>query len=1341
MHMGSGMSGESYTYYAFVSHSHRDARWATWIQNALERYRLPSAVRRVVNRPLPKSLAPVFRDATDLGVCQLVEGLHRELKASRFLIVVCSPDSAKPNGEGKHYVNDEVDYFVGLGRADRIIPVLVRGTPEESFCPKIRELGLLAVDAAKTTRARILNDIVAKILGLRPDELWRREQRRLRWKRVILMLATALVVGVGWYGWDWTREKTAYFADYIDRFGVYEGLCPLSPEQIVGREQAYRFHYQGYDSLLPGIRRPVLREVFCVNSHDRIRNEANERPLHPQAAGFRFYYDEMMSIAKVEHLEVDGTVKAMFFYSGEKADIVDVVRRGEDGRLGTVARSHPIGGTGIRRAEAVEIGRYRIVRDDHGLVLRMEGFRDARGTPVADRRGVFRTDYRIDGMGRVVAESYYSWDGQKAPCRSGADEMRYAYDEAGNVVESLSVRDGKPILRVRRDYDAYGNCRETKRESHDAACPVQGWTVRRCAYDGQGEVVRCEHFDVDGKAAKCTDSRWDRKVRFEDGRLVRDDVSYFDEKGEAGERDGVARCVTRYDVNMRHVEIVRYGKDGKLLDSPRQAAGIVRKFDKDGRLVEYSATGANNQGWSEPGQQASGYSCQYGLGGDFLIRTMRYFRLCGTCLRAARGSDHGASCEKSIYDKTGRVVSVSLFGADDKAMVGAGGWHVMKFKYDQYGFMSEVAFHDMEGKPVLADGFGEYGAVAAVRFVNDAAGNVLEFSLFGADERPMIGSRGYATVKQTFDSRGRVTGQSSFGVEGNPVESTDGVFRRQYQYDDSGRKCRARVFDLAGTYRELRYDAGGNVIRDAYFSADGLPRADENGVHVTLYRRDSWGREVKRGYLDIRGQPVLNEDRIAGLATTYNGNGAPVEVARFGTQGELVMDKNGVCIIRWEYDASRREIGRIFYDTRTNRVQNTTGGAGVRKSYDERGNLTEEFNVDCEDRPIPDKFGVCIVHADFDDCRRVVRKTFFNGDRQPVLSTEGIGGWTSKYDDCGHETERRFFGLDGKPCKTVAGFAAWVNEYDKCGNVIRHVQVDEAGNLVLGADGTAGWLRKYDAQNRCIEERYVGQDGKPCGSRVACADVLGLGIVEGNRAEASYDAQGRKTETVVLGRSVGGVSRLVFKHDLAGDIAEVRVEDDKGALTGLSNGVARVVSKHNDFRELTERQWFDVDGRPCAQQGVFRLVVRTEHLLSGVRRRISNYDADGFPTDGGDGVALRVEEFDREYRIVRAYALDVNGNPTCLSGTCGYARLEAERNERGLLTKIVLLDAKGEGAVDGIARVEICYSFAEDGSLTAAASKGYDVKGKLLREHTLSRDEALKINQNPLLNLRYTPIK
>ncbi len=114
-----------YTYYAFVSYSHRDAKWAEWIQRAIEHYKLPAVIRKEAQKPLPKRIAPVFRDATDLGVDVLVDGLHAELEGSRYLIVVCSPNAAKPNAEGKSFVDEEVRRFCELGRAKRIIPVIV----------------------------------------------------------------------------------------------------------------------------------------------------------------------------------------------------------------------------------------------------------------------------------------------------------------------------------------------------------------------------------------------------------------------------------------------------------------------------------------------------------------------------------------------------------------------------------------------------------------------------------------------------------------------------------------------------------------------------------------------------------------------------------------------------------------------------------------------------------------------------------------------------------------------------------------------------------------------------------------------------------------------------------------------------------------------------------------------------------------------------------------------------------------------------------------------------------------------------------------------------------------
>ena len=62
-------------YWAFLSYSHADTRWASWLHRALESYRPPKQLIGTATAygPVPKRLAPVFRDreelasATDLG--------------------------------------------------------------------------------------------------------------------------------------------------------------------------------------------------------------------------------------------------------------------------------------------------------------------------------------------------------------------------------------------------------------------------------------------------------------------------------------------------------------------------------------------------------------------------------------------------------------------------------------------------------------------------------------------------------------------------------------------------------------------------------------------------------------------------------------------------------------------------------------------------------------------------------------------------------------------------------------------------------------------------------------------------------------------------------------------------------------------------------------------------------------------------------------------------------------------------------------------------------------------------------------------------------------------------
>jgi tetratricopeptide (TPR) repeat protein len=200
-------------YRAFLSYSHRDTRWATWLHKGLESYRPPKALigTQTARGPVPKRLAPVFRDreelasATDLGTL-LIDALQQ----SACQIVVCSPQAAK-----SRWVNEEILAFKRLGREDRIFCLIVGGEPnatdiagaaeQECFPPALRfRLGAdgqlsdvrtepIAADAraGKDGKQAAKLKLIAGVLGVGYDALRRREQQR-RNRRLFALTCAAL---------------------------------------------------------------------------------------------------------------------------------------------------------------------------------------------------------------------------------------------------------------------------------------------------------------------------------------------------------------------------------------------------------------------------------------------------------------------------------------------------------------------------------------------------------------------------------------------------------------------------------------------------------------------------------------------------------------------------------------------------------------------------------------------------------------------------------------------------------------------------------------------------------------------------------------------------------------------------------------------------------------------------------------------------------------------------------------------------------------------------------------------------------------------------------------------
>jgi len=168
-------------YVAFLSYSHSDEKLAGWLHRRLETYRIPGNVAPEVGVKglFGRRLGKVFRDRAEFAAGgELIEEIRAALHRSEHLIVLCSPKAAAST-----YVNAEIEYFASLGKTGRIIPVIVEGDPPMCFPAALRfgpeRLGAdLRID--KDGRDAGSLKVLAGLLGVGQDDLFRRERRRQR---------------------------------------------------------------------------------------------------------------------------------------------------------------------------------------------------------------------------------------------------------------------------------------------------------------------------------------------------------------------------------------------------------------------------------------------------------------------------------------------------------------------------------------------------------------------------------------------------------------------------------------------------------------------------------------------------------------------------------------------------------------------------------------------------------------------------------------------------------------------------------------------------------------------------------------------------------------------------------------------------------------------------------------------------------------------------------------------------------------------------------------------------------------------------------------------------------
>ena len=200
--VSSDASGE-YRYLSFISYSHSNEDWGKWIHKSLESFRIPSSLPGSSNfyGVVPKKVFPIFRDRDELSAsAELSDSIQQALEDTRFLLVICSRESAK-----SHWVNQEIKLFKSFAGSKRVLCLIVDGEPhardpeEECFPEAIKyevtrdgELTNvpcepMAADARSQGDGKFNAKlkILATLLGVRYDNLRQREKIRLRRKRIL----------------------------------------------------------------------------------------------------------------------------------------------------------------------------------------------------------------------------------------------------------------------------------------------------------------------------------------------------------------------------------------------------------------------------------------------------------------------------------------------------------------------------------------------------------------------------------------------------------------------------------------------------------------------------------------------------------------------------------------------------------------------------------------------------------------------------------------------------------------------------------------------------------------------------------------------------------------------------------------------------------------------------------------------------------------------------------------------------------------------------------------------------------------------------------------------------
>jgi YD repeat-containing protein len=661
--------------------------------------------------------------------------------------------------------------------------------------------------------------------------------------------------------------------------------------------------------------------------------------------------------------------------------------------------------------------------------------------------------------------------------------------------------------------------------------------------------------------------------------------------------------------------------------------------------------------------------------------TTAYYRNTKGYPRARTGS--GAAYVEFVWSPQGYEQEVHFLDRSGSPHPNDQGVYGIRWQLDERGFITRETFLNVRGEPT----YNRKQQFTTLQLTYDEQGRERERVLLDGNDKPVVGSDGYARRTSAYDAHGNLAELVFFDADGEPAYQKASLAHiHRYQNDDRGFPQTFEYVDARGRLMTSKYgqarltihwDAHGNATEFASWGTEGQLMANRDAIARSTVAYDDRDNPTEWHYWDTAGNPTPS-DGFAHVFRRYDENGRVQEEAYTDAAGRPVLSKAGYATLRKTYDDRGNLLEETYLGVDQQQIILKAGYAGIRYTYDDRDNaLTTEY-LSPVGQPVFGDKGYARTTRKYDERGHLVEQAFFGPDGSPVYQKESkVHRLTSQFDERGNAVEVTTYGANGRLLMTKQGFARMRIVYDDRDLPVVYTFQDVEDRLVMSAAGCARKTVAYDARGQKVEEAFFGPDGQA----VTTKD-------EGHRSVLRYDDRGKPSEIQVFGadgrptyNQEQGMSRLVVRTDYGERIvSDATAYDTAGRPTNLKLGYARAVVVEDLQGRMLESKWFGPDGRPTLNKdGYARTTQRYDER--GNLIEMAFFGTNDQPVLSNQGFARVTMQYDERGNTVENAAFGIRGEPVC-DKEHGVARVVKEYDSFGRMTSTTSYGVDGKPAVN-----------------------------------------------------------